>query len=535
MNIKELIASIRNDLSEVEIEKILHKIALNENIGSYFPTGLLLTIKDKTFDEVEYYQILKLFKEIKFINCIFNLILSDDLIRDNKDIKLRFEKCKINGKFNHILCESIIFNDCEINEYFYENISEEKVEIEELMFINTKIDSLILKGAILKNSLLKNNCNMKDDYKEINSLILENCSFHKNFIIDSSERKKEKDSKRFKINKLDLSNSTFEENIKVKIQFCDINDAVFYNTKFKDLADFYRTTFNEVNFERTDFEKISVFSESEFNCNLDFKYTKFLGKSIFRDTVIKGKLDLRNTIFDDDANFLDITAKSRKKYDEESKDYIFVGEPTDISVANRETARIIKSFYDSSNNIIEANRFYKLEMNKRIEEFNTLEKSDYRMLEKLIFNIHKWSSNHSQNWFLAFVWIIIITFGYSYYIGDFSTLKNNQDIIVKALNNEFVKPYLIICFSIGVSVLFYLKFKDGDYLYQLLIGLLFLSYIVYVYLTNDSQLKIFAQTLNPFSILKKDDITSLGLIYKIIIGYLIYQLIISVRQNTRRK
>lgn len=544
MNIKELIASIRNDLSEVEIEKILHKIELNENIGNYFPTGLLLTIKDKTFDDAEYYQILKLFKEIKFINCTFNLILSDDLIRDNTNIKLKFEKCKINGKFNHILCESIIFDNSQIQEYYYENVSEEKVEIKELMFINTKIDSLNLEGAVLKNSLLKNNSNMKDDYKEIDSLILKNCSFLKNFIIDSSERKKEKNSKRFKINKVDLSHTTFEENIKVKIQFCDIDEAIFYNTKFKDLADFYRTSFNKVNFERTDFEKISVFSESEFNSDLDFKYTKFLGKSIFRDTVIKGKLDLRNTIFDDDANFLDITSKSRKKYDEELEDYIFLGEPTEINVANRETARIIKNFYDSSNNIIEANRFYKLEMKKRLEEFNSLERSDYRMLEKSIFNIHKWSSNHSQNWFLAFFWIMIFTFSYSYYcfysanshyLCDFIMLKNNHDIMITALNNKYVILYLIICFSIAILILLYLKFKNRNYLYQLLIGILFLFYFMYVYLTNDSELKVFAQILNPFSILKKEDITSWGLIYKIVIGYLVYQLIISVRQNTRRK
>ena len=90
------------------------------------------------------------------------------------------------------------------------------------------------------------------------------------YIIKSAKRKKENDSKRFKIKKLDLTNSTFEKDTKVKIQFCDVNDAIFYNTKFKDLADFYQSKFEKVNFERTDFEKISVFSESEFNCDLDF-------------------------------------------------------------------------------------------------------------------------------------------------------------------------------------------------------------------------------------------------------------------------
>ncbi len=287
-----------------------------------------------------------------------------------------------------------------IIKYYFNNLLEDKIEIKDLLFFNSKIDNLELEGVVLKKQLIKNNNNIKEKFKEIKTLILKNCSIEKNFIIDSSERKKENDSKRFKIKKLDLTNSTFEKDTKVKIQFCDVNDAIFYNTKFKDLADFYQSKFEKVNFERTDFEKISVFSESEFNCNLDFKYTKFLGKAIFRDTIVSGKFDLRNSIFDAEANFLDITSKSRKKYDEITNDYKFIGEPTDINVANRETARIIKNFYDNSNNIIEANRFYKLEMKKRMEEYNSLKKSDYRTFERLIFILHEWSSNHSQNWFL---------------------------------------------------------------------------------------------------------------------------------------
>ena len=72
---------------------------------------------------------------------------------------------------------------------------------------------------------------------------------------------------------LDLTNSKFKS--KVKIQFYKIDEAIFYNTKFQDLADFYQTEFKKVNFKRTDFEKISVFSECEFDCDVDFKYTKF--------------------------------------------------------------------------------------------------------------------------------------------------------------------------------------------------------------------------------------------------------------------
>ena len=62
----------------------------------------------------------------------------------------------------------------------------------------------------------------------------------------------------------------------------------------------------------------------EFNKGVDFKYVKFLGKSIFRDTVIKGTLNLRNTIFDDEANFLDVTSVKREKSSENKKEFIGV-------------------------------------------------------------------------------------------------------------------------------------------------------------------------------------------------------------------
>lgn len=61
-------------------------------------------------------------------------------------------------------------------------------------------------------------------------------------------------------------------------------------------------------------------------------------------------------------------------------------------------------------------------------------------------------------------------------------------------------------------------------------------YITYSYLTHDANLYYFSNSINPFSIMiGNEKLTFLGLIYKITIAYLIYQLIISIRQNTRRK
>ena len=502
----------------------------------FLNTSNELLIDNVIFFDGSYKKLLDKFNIIKFKSCIFENCFSYDLI-SAKNKKLSFEKCTIKGEFKHIFSESIIFKDSEIEKYYFNNLLEDKIEIKDLLFFNSKIDNLELEGVVLKKQLIKNNNNIKEKFKEIKTLILKNCSIEKNFIIDSSERKKENDSKRFKINKLDLTNSTFEENTKVKIQFCDINKAIFYNTKFKDLADFYQSKFEKVNFERTDFEKISVFSESEFNCDLDFKYTKFLGKAIFRDTIVSGKFDLRNSIFDAEANFLDITSKSRKKYDEITNDYKFIGEPTDINVANRETARIIKNFYDNSNNIIEANRFYKLEMKKRMEEYNSLEKSDYRTFERLIFILHEWSSNHSQNWLLALFWILSITFLYSYITNDFTYYQNDFNFINEILEMDYTKACILIINLILISYLLYLKLeKEEQISHSIIFFLLVNFYIFYTYLTNDSYLKYFSNSLNPFSIMTGcEKITFLGLIYKTAIAYLIYQLIVSIRQNTRRK
>jgi hypothetical protein len=60
--------------------------------------------------------------------------------------------------------------------------------------------------------------------------------------------------------------------------------------------------------------------------------------------------------------------------------------------------------------------------------------------------------------------------------------------------------------------------------------------MLYVYFSSDLYLKSFANSLNPFSLMTgSEKITILGLCYKIAIAYLIYQLIVSIRQNTRRK
>lgn len=436
-----------------------------------------------------------LFYECHFINSL-TLKITNHIFR--------FEKCHFQKEWKHIISQETKFIKCQFDEYVYENISEDKEKINHLFF-DCGFNSIDFKGVHFTEKLFK--FSNRNKYSTIESLNLTYCIFEKDIIFNSN--REENDADNFTITKLDFSESTFKG--KVKIQFCEIKDANFYNTKFKDLADFYRTKFEKVNFERTDFEKISVFSETEFNCDVNFKYTKFLGKAIFRDTVITGILNLRNSIFDDEANFLDITSQKRKR--EKNKDNEFIGEIKSIQVANRETARVIKNFYDNSNNIIEANRFYALEMAEREKELEHNKRQN--LVEWFIFKAHKISSNHSQDWLLTMLWMFAITFVFA--VLDKNTYCTNDMILLSILTSSslILLAFLFACIS--------LKW----FLFTLSICVPFLTQTTF---------KDFANLINPFSIMTgHEKLTFSMLIYKVVIAYLIYQFIVSIRQNTKRK
>lgn len=178
------------------------------------------------------------------------------------------------------------------------------------------------------------------------------------------------------IKSLDFSRIVFEQ--KAEIKECVINSCDFENTRFKKVCDFYKTHFYDVNFNKTTFEDISVFTEAVFHNNINFKYTTFEKLALFRKTVFEKTVNFEDSIFKEEANFLDINA----------------------NMANRETARIIKNSFEQQNNIIEANRFYALEMKKREKELekeiiNKEKRSFKTFVDYIIFKLHGISSNHS--------------------------------------------------------------------------------------------------------------------------------------------
>jgi uncharacterized protein YjbI with pentapeptide repeats len=490
---------------------------LQSSLIEEFFENNIIRIKELNFyqiaavEEDDYLFILKKLQKIEFINCIFE---TKGIVLESK--KIFFNDCKF-SKQHTINCYDLLdnkdtlYSNCTFNGTVFI-----KDEINIPLFKDCSfVDSIQANKITFNKPIFLNTKNMKS--RRVNQILLTDCIFKSNFIIENSDRKTDKSF--FHINRLDLTNSVFKtdsnEKVKVKIQFCEIEEAIFYNTSFYDLADFYQTKFHKVNFERADFFSISVFSETEFMCDVNFNYVKFFGKAIFRDAVITGILNLRDTIFDDEANFLDISGHNRKNEKGE-----FVGEPSNIKVENRETARIIKNFYDNSNNIIEANRFYKLEMLEREKELDKDMKKS--IFEWLVFKIHGLASNHSQDWLLPIFWIISLTFLTSF---------------IKIIDDSFSQNFEKIVLSfIAISIIFFININVSNTkkLYYLICS--FVYYFICGVFTKDFSLTIFSNLINPFSIMTGKEELNFGiLLYKITIAYLIYQLIISIRQNTRRK
>ena len=403
--------------------------------------------------------------------------------------------------------EDIIYNEydnlSEFGTNFYSYISSNNGE--ELNQIISELNVSFKNCKILDNVELSR-------YNFTKDLDFEKCEFFGNFNLDNTNVKgRITFSKSFFYKKLDVSLSSFSK--------LYINYSFIYEIK---------TTY-------TIFKELSIFSNNIFYSDVYFEMNTFEKMAYFRNSIFLRKLNLRDTIFKENKNFLGISFKldndklNQMDLSEKNKKYVKSLEiEKEYFLGDRETARIIKDSFEQQNNIIEANKFYALEMKEREKELEDDIKGGKNIFEWLVFKVHGLSSNHSQDWLLALYWIFIIGFISSYY--DFNLIQVEGKYVHYELSLIFKTIGLIFVVLFFHSIC---KIKD-----KLVNGSYFIIcfYLVYIYSTEDYLLSLFSKTINPFSVMKTNDpINGIQLFFKIIITYLIYQLIISIRQNTRRK
>jgi hypothetical protein len=378
--------------------------------------------------------------------------------------------------------------------------------------------------------------------KEVNpnELYMGDCKFYGDFLLSTVNNEP------LKLEKLNISNVHFD--YKFTLSSCDIKDLKINNSNLNSLdiqfsffdnlsiigsfsPNDYRTIkninlikidvkneceikeleigelrINSVNFSKMTFEQLNIKN------NLELNKSKFENRLDFFDVEYEGKLNLEKTLTPNKASFLQLTSDRNKK--------------SIIQVSNRETARIIKDSFEQQNNIIEANKFYALEMKEREEELEKDLKEGKNFFEWIVFKIHGLASNHSQDWLLPIFWILNISILIPFSkLVCFETLKIEMTIFI--ITYFYLLTYLVV-------------FSDKYRAITIIISS-FLIYMVFYKLSPSINLNSMSSNLNPFSIMieshgiENKDLDFITLIFKSTIAYLIYQLIVSIRQNTRRK
>lgn len=325
---------------------------------------------------------LKIIRNINFnTNIDFNTNLNE--FRNVKDIScpfLTFENCLFKN-FTIVECsDELKFINC-----VFDNVNIFGRLFKSIYFENCKINTLLIKNEVLSNV----NYSFIINSGEIDNFLIKNSKTEHNFHINHNVNKK------LKINNLEIFSSTFEKDF--SFHNVIIKNAKIKNCDFNSLSEFINVEFTEkFDFQEITYKGFTLFDDCKFNTKAEFKYIIFEKMTSFRNSEFNKGIDLEYTSNDEEINFYGI-------------------EILDKNTTSQETYRIIKNQFEKLNNKIEANKYHALEMEQHRKSvwdriFNDCD-SSYKLLpDGIVLLIHKLSSNHSSNWFLALSWIFIVSF-----------------------------------------------------------------------------------------------------------------------------
>ncbi len=220
-----------------------------------------------------------------------------------------------------------------------------------------------------------------------------------------------------------------------------------------------------------------------------------------------------------DIEWGDITKERYMTSRKEMSDYYPTEEP------KRNIIRQLKYILDSQADIINANKLYGLEMKLYGDSL-----SWKNFFDKLVFYFHNVSSSYSQSWILPLFWIFVIGFVFSGANCLYVKHNINEYLILGTL-------FFIILPIISLLSIYYKNIETFRDTVVLSFILLVTTYIFY-YFTNDSfDLGTWLKFITPFSIKEVSSNDSILINYtgKVIVLYLIYQFIVAMRKDTKRK
>jgi uncharacterized protein YjbI with pentapeptide repeats len=439
--------AINDDKIKALVRRV-RKIDSIELCGIYFP------YRDSR-DNYDYFNLLKLFKEIHFIDC--NFYLGDWLL---DEIEFFFQNCVFHNWFYltpiRILKNSTnsLFSECEFKDKLTVKSSEIKDVFESSLFSGGRFSSQIdLDGAKFKS----------EPFLELNDKSLVNTT-------------------------LKIFNCTFEEIVrinKVALRYLQINDTNFLsgfeitnmkvghflcvNTEMKGVFNAFESHFSYAKFERVKFYDVADFEKSEFGeankiviasypVTAIFRFVTFMTASNFKKVNFYYGLDFENVDLREQPNFLKSNINPHN--------------------TNRETFRIIKYSFDSRGNTLEANRFFVQEM----KAFKNELKEEGDFWDKLVYNVNDLISEFGRNYIRPIIWLIasLILYTTLLYFHDWYFDSHNYFIhpwfnTLSAYANSAARNFLPLSRFLEsksgfefVSLLFYIWF--GILIWQIVVA-----------------------------------------------------------------
>lgn len=357
-----------------------------------------------------------------------------------------------------------------------------------------------------------------------------NCFFHLLFENQKIDKKIYFDHSEFE-GKIVFQNKTFEEDI--SFQFATFRDGVYFYNQiiFCNEANFMSVKFiKEAYFDNAIFKKKSIFTYSQFEDNA------YLNDSTFENTLNLNKIHFKKSLNASNMSFniinLDGTLIETpfllglSGYEKEQKVPL-----NKNHFANKESARIIKAHFEKAGNITEANKYFVIEQEKYIDDLWSDEKYEDKRITKLIpLYLNKWVSNFGTNWVRSILFLLL--FGIA-----FQSIFN----YIKCESNATFDMGLMLAF-IGTSLSYHLTYIKTRLKMKneiLVVLALFLYLLILYLLIGINNLNDIVKLLNPINAFKdKDDIfqgyETFGAFVRIVSATIIYQIIVSFRQFTRR-
>lgn len=152
-------------------------------------------------------------------------------------------------------------------------------------------------------------------------------------------------------------------------------------------------------------------------------------------------------------------------------------------------------------------------------------------IKSIKYNFDKLTSNNSQSWSLALFWIVL--FEISATLIEYHFIHNKPKILYSLPDGTYTEFMigLILTLYFWMCIYNLIFWNKSSILYLILIG--FIG--IYLVDTHDYTFDLFFYNINPFSMIQSEFGINLiiQLLFKFIIFYLIYQLIISLRTSKK--